>query len=245
MSKGKASLFLVPSMLGDEAEASIPAYVKDIVKDIECFVVENERSARRFLRKIGYDKDFDAVTMHLLDKHTDPAEVPAFLKELRSGKDTAVISEAGAPGVADPGALVVAQAHRDGLRVVPLVGPNSILMALMASGLNGQQFSFHGYLPIKEPARSNTIRELETAMQKTGATQIFMEAPYRNNQLVKDLLKVCRPNTLLSIAVLLTTPGEFVKTLTIDNWKKQGRDLHKKPAIFLLGSDIFDHHVSN
>lgn len=228
-----STIYLVPAVLAESATQTIPPYVIDAVKKSSIIFAENERTARRFLKSMDRDiviDDFEWYTIH----KAEPELVSTFRKKIETGKSIAIISEAGCPGIADPGQVLVAAAQEMNATVVPLVGPSSILLALMASGMNGQQFEFSGYLPIDNTERSKAITTLEQNSQKNNSTQIFIETPYRNNQLVESLLKNCRPNTKLCIAAELTGPNEYVKTKTIADWKKETTDFHKKPVIFLL-----------
>ncbi|MBW6498717.1 MAG: SAM-dependent methyltransferase [Bacteroidales bacterium] len=228
-------LFLIPSSLGgDNIDAIWPAGHLALVSQLDEFIVENLRTARRFLRSAGYNRSFDEVQFHLLNKHTKPEELSTFLKNVMHGKDIGLLSEAGSPCIADPGQVIVAMAHRQNIRVVPLVGPSSILLALIASGFNGQQFAFHGYLPIEKVERLRKLKQLENAAWQHEQTQIFMETPFRNNQLLQDLAGSLRPDTMLCVACDLTTPTEFIKSQTISTWKKEMPDLHKRTSIFLL-----------
>ncbi|MCK4992864.1 MAG: SAM-dependent methyltransferase [Bacteroidales bacterium] len=230
-------LYLVPNTLGNlNTTGTIPAGITEKVSAINVFIVENLRNARRYLKKLNHEIDIDLLTFHELNEHTPEEEIPTFLKQALNGSDTAIISEAGVPGVADPGAAVVRLAHEHGIRVVPLTGPSSILLSLMASGLNGQAFRFLGYLPVKSPDRIRKIREIEQEVRRKGETQIFIEAPYRNDALLKDILNSCDPSTLLCIAADLTLDSEFIHTWPVREWKKKKPALHKRPAIFLIGS---------
>lgn len=227
-------LYLIPVPLGTEGSGAIPEATREAVAAIDYFIVENERSARRCLRSMGYKKNFDAVTMLTMNSN-EYFEVPeTLLPYLQAGHSVGVISEAGCPGIADPGAAAVLWAHRNGIAVVPLTGPSSIFLALMASGLNGQQFAFHGYLPVQSAARKSKLKQLEEASKRSQQTQIFMETPYRNMTLLHDILESCREQTLLCIAADITLPTAFILTQTVKRWKQQNIDLHKKPAIFLL-----------
>ncbi len=233
--KMSATLYLIPVTLGDTPVSRVlPAYPLEILQGLEHFVVEDLRSARRFLRKAGIEKDFENLRFHLLNEHSRDRELDEMLGVLLEGKSMGVLSEAGAPAIADPGASLVAKAHRNGIRVIPLAGPSSILLALMASGLNGQAFRFHGYLPVKSPARIDRIRQMEKYAYAGGETQIFMETPYRNMSLLKDLLAHCREGTMLCIAADISLETEFIKTRSIREWRKQVPQLHKRPAVFLL-----------
>lgn len=232
---GPATLYLIPSLLGESGPNVIPDVVKQVVQALDVFIVEHPKTARHYLRAIGYDKDFDTVTMYVLDKHTEPTESYHFLDAAKEGKSIGLISEAGAPGVADPGTSMVALAHQKGIRVKPLPGPSSILLALMVSGMNGQAFRFHGYLPIDRKERIRTLKYLE-GQASQGVTQIFMEAPYRNNKLLEDVMTALQPTTKLCIAANLTLPNEFVRMLSVEKWKGHIPNLHKQPAIFLIGN---------
>ncbi len=235
MGNPSGQLYLIPSVLGPDAGHTIPPYVREIVQNLRVFIVEDERTARRFLRAIGFTADFDAVQLLRLDKRTDQETYRHYLEPLEEGHSAGILSEAGCPGVADPGAGLVALAHRKQIQVVPLVGPNSILMALMASGLNGQAFTFHGYLPVKQWERVKVIKSLDQQTHKTGQTQIFMETPYRNKALLEDVVKTCTPDTMLCIACDISLPTEYIMTRSIADWQKNIPDIHKRPAVFLLG----------
>jgi len=232
----KGTLYLFPVTLGNNEHISrvIPAYNREILYGIRAFVVENIRTARRFIRKSDHPLPIDDMQFFELNKYTPVEEVDAFLKPLENGEDMGVLSEAGTPAVADPGAVVVGLAHRRNIRVVPLVGPNSIILALMASGFNGQQFCFHGYLPIETLQRVKKIRELEQDAWRKSTSQLFIETPYRNNKMLESLIKTCKSQTLLCVASDLTLPTEKVVTKNIADWKKETADLHKKPAVFIL-----------
>ena len=232
-------IYLIPSMLHEEGMDAIPPYIITAVALCNVFFTENERSARRFLKKMWkmYLPDQDIVIddyeWHTIHK-TEKEMLPVFRKKIMEGKIIGIISEAGCPGIADPGQLLVAAAQEMNAVVKPLSGPNSILMALMASGMNGQQFNFAGYLPIDNNERIKSIRDLEAESLKKESTQIFIETPYRNNQLLDAVLKTCKPTTLLCIAANLTSQNESVQTKTIGDWEKIKPDLHKQPVIFCL-----------
>lgn len=231
-----AALYLVPNVLAEgEWQTVLPAQVHTIITETKYFIVENIRTARRFMKQVNREINIDKCTFYEINKYTKAQDLPLFLKPLVDGNDIAVISEAGCPGVADPGADVVRIAHQRGFKVVPIVGPSSILLALMASGLNGQDFAFRGYLPVKPNERPKAISSLEKQVRNTQQTQIFIETPYRNNQLVADLLKTCAPATLLCIAANITGENEFIQTKSIHDWRGKTPDLHKQPVIFLLG----------
>ncbi len=234
MSKG--NLYLIPTPLGDSGfEAGLPSANHLILERINTFVVEELRTARRFLRKAGYTRDFEAVNFHLLNEHTPDSEAAGMLETALTGMHIGLLSEAGLPCVADPGNIVVRLAHQKGIRVIPLTGPSSIMLALMASGLNGQNFAFHGYLPVKPDDRARALRDLEQATAKGSQTQIFIETPYRNLQMLESIVKTCHPSLMLCIAVDLTLVTEWIRCSTIEQWKKQNPEIHKKPAVFLLG----------
>lgn len=236
MNKTKGKLFLIPSVIAENTgQTVLPGQVYDICRNTTFFLAENIRTARRFISSLELGISIPDLQFSVLDKKTPDSEVAALMEPLLQGKDVGVLSEAGCPGVADPGARAVAWCHRNRVQVVPLVGPSSILLALMASGMSGQSFAFHGYLPVKGPEKIQAIRQLEKQAQQ-GQTQIFMETPYRNNQLLADLLQYCNPGSSLCVASGLTGEGEFIRTLPIAEWKKQKIDLHKIPAIFLLGT---------
>jgi 16S rRNA (cytidine1402-2'-O)-methyltransferase len=229
------ALFLIPVTLGDtEHRRVLPEYNLDAIRGIRHFVAENVRSARRFLKKADPSIAIDGLTFCELNRHTPPEALAGFLEPLARGESVGVISEAGCPAIADPGADVVAIAQRKGFRVVPLVGPSSILMALMASGFNGQHFAFHGYLPIDAPARTERIRTLEARIYSENETQIFIETPYRNNKLMADVVRTCRPATKLCVASCITCEDEWIRTLTVRDWKDRMPDLNRKPTLFLI-----------
>ena len=225
----------MPVTLGDTPTSTVlPAYNSEVIAGIRHFIVENVRSARRFLRKVDPQFDIDGSQFYELNKHTSPESVSAYLAPLSKGLPVGVISEAGCPAVADPGADVVAIAQRKGYRVVPLVGPSSIILSVMASGFNGQSFAFNGYLPVKPDERVKRLRQLEQRIYNEEQTQIFIETPYRNGKMVEDILVTCRPQTKLCIAANLTCEGEYVRTRTVKEWKGRVPDLSKIPCIFLL-----------
>lgn len=230
------ALYLIPVPLGDTpVEQVLPPYNREVIAGISHFIVENVRSARRFLKKSNPDICIDSLTFYELNRHTPATEISGFLEPLRQGCAMGVISEAGCPAVADPGADVVAIAQREHLPVVPLVGPSSILMSLMASGFNGQSFAFHGYLPIEPNERSKRLKELEGRIYSEHQTQLFIETPYRNHKMLDDIMKACRPQTKLCIAANITCEGEYIKTRTVKEWKGTALpDLSKIPCIFLL-----------
>jgi 16S rRNA (cytidine1402-2'-O)-methyltransferase len=231
----ETALYLIPVTLGETSiEQVLPTYNKDIITGISHFIVEDVRSARRFLKKVEKSIDIDVLTFYTLNKHTDPKEIGSYLQPLTEGKPMGVISEAGCPAVADPGADVVAIAQRKGLKVVPLVGPSSIIMSVMGSGFNGQSFAFHGYLPIEPAERAKRLKQLETRIYTENQTQLFIETPYRNNKMVDEIMKHCKPQTKLCIAAGITCENEYIRTRTIKEWKGKVPDLSKTPCIFLL-----------
>lgn len=227
-------VFLIPTLLADEATAAIPLYVMQHLKECKIIFAENLRTGRRFLKKMNRDIIIDDFEWHEIQKD-ESRTLSEFEAALSTQKNIAIMSEAGCPGVADPGQQLVALAQQKGVQVKPLVGPSSILLALMASGLNGQHFAFHGYLPIDASARIKKIKQLEEETYRDKGTQIFIETPYRNNALLADIIKTCKPQTLLCIGSEITASTEWIKTMPVANWKKQTIDLHKKTAIFLIG----------
>lgn len=231
----KGKLYLIPSTLGDGPVPDvIPDNVNKIINTINFFIVENERTARRYLLKLGLEKPVDELTFFILNKHTKPGEIYDFLRPAQKGRDTGLLSEAGCPCVADPGSPIVRLAHEKNIPVLPLTGPSSILLALMASGLNGQNFCFNGYLPKKRPERIKKIKLLENLSSQENQTQIFMETPYRNMHVLEDIVCACHADTLLCIAADITLENEFIKTKTIKEWKKSLPEINKRPTIFLL-----------
>lgn len=232
MKKGK--LYLIPNILGSDTTETIPPYIVDIVKDLREFIVENERNARRYIIKLGVPSSrIDSIYFQVLDKHRSDQSPQKMLEVALSGKDVGLISDAGVPAVADPGALIVAEAHNLGIEVIPLVGPSSILMAVMGSGLNGQQFTFNGYLPIDRTERIKKIKALEKISAKNNTTQLFIETPYRNEQLFQVLINVLQNHTKLSVATNLTLSTQKITTQSIAKWKKSPPPLLKKqPTVF-------------
>ena len=231
-----SALYLIPVTLGDvEHRRVLPEYNREVILSIRHFIVENVRTARRFLKKTEPSIVIDNLVFYELNKHTSAEAVAAYLAPLAEGESVGVISEAGCPAVADPGADVVAIAQRKGYKVVPLVGPSSILMSVMGSGFNGQSFAFHGYLPIDASERTNTIKKLEGRIYSENQTQLFIETPYRNLKLFEDFLKECNGNTLLTVAADILQPDQLIRTAQIRDWKAKTPDIHKRPAIFILG----------
>lgn len=232
MKKGK--LYLIPMPLGDHATQTIPAYVVEIIQKLDIFIVERAKTARHFIKALCKDKSLDLNLLEL-NEHTSLESITHFLDAAEKGKDIGLMSEAGCPGVADPGAAVVQLAHQKGIGVQPLVGPSSILLALMASGMNGQSFCFHGYLSAKKPELEKDLKRLEQLSIKLNQTQLFIEAPYRNTNVLETALKTLDPPTQFCIAVDLTLETQWIKTLPIQQWRKAAvPDLHKRPALFLL-----------
>lgn len=229
-------LYLIPCPLGiwDESLETLSKKAIDIVPSITEFIVEDLRTARRFIKKVNPTADIDNTVFHLLDKHVKYEEILSYLDATNHGKDIGLLSEAGCPAIADPGALIVEIAHEKNIRVVPLVGPSSILLSLMASGFNGQNFAFSGYLPIEKSERSKSIKNLEMLSAKHNQSQIFIETPFRNNQLISEILSICREDTRLCIASELTTPNEFVQTKSIFKWRREKLDFHKKNVVYVL-----------
>ena len=228
-------IYLIPTTLGDNEPLEVlPLSIKQIVEDLQYFIVENEKSARRFIKKITPKKSQASLELLLLDKYTKDYESSAYLDVCLKGISVGILSEAGVPAIADPGASIVKQAHQLKIRVVPLVGPSSILMAMMASGLNGQNFAFNGYLPIEKNERKIAIKQLEHKSKNTNQSQIFIETPYRNEKFFASLLQILTPTTLLCVAIDITLSTEFIKTMPVKDWKKQAVNLHKRPAIFIL-----------
>lgn len=230
---GSGKVYLIPTVLHEDALQTIPAYILDAVKDCSVFFVENDKTARRFLKKLWREMVIDDYQWFIIHKAEDEVR-QQFLQLLKVGKNIGIISEAGCPGVADPGQVLVQSAQQANITVKPLVGPSSILLALMASGMNGQCFQFHGYLPIDSFERKKKIKELEADSQKRNCTQLFIETPYRNNSLIKDVLDTCREETRFCIAVDITAGSETIRTQTIKKWKQEVPDIHKRLAIFLL-----------
>ena len=229
------TLFLIPTTLGASALAAvIPQEVQQRVSTLDYFVAENPKTARAYLKQIGTAKPLQELHIATLNEHTPDEAIAGMAAPLRAGHDVGVVSEAGCPGIADPGAKLVLYAHRHAIRVVPLVGPSSILLALMASGLNGQSFVFHGYLPVADVEREKTLRELEKQSRRLQQTQIFIETPYRNQKLLQSILGACANSTQLCVAAEITLPGEDIRTMSVAAWKKTPPQLDRRPALFLL-----------
>ncbi len=228
-------LYLIPTILApDTTESVLSPQIKEIIRTTDYYFVENIRTARRFISELKVGKVIDELHFFEVDKDTNIEQIRKYFKQIPQNQSIGVISEAGCPGVADPGAVAVKVAHQLGIRVIPLVGPSSILLALMASGFSGQSFVFHGYLPIDKIERAKKVKVLESESRKQQ-TQIFMETPFRNDSFLEDLLNTCQPDTLLCIACNITAPDELIQTKTVNQWKAKKPDLHKKPTIFLIG----------
>ena len=238
MNVSSGKLFLIPTTLGDNAPLEVlPISVKKVIEQTNVFIVENEKTARRFIKKISSGKSQSALQIFHLNKFTNAIELPEFLEPCLKGINVGLLSEAGCPGVADPGADIVKLAHEKEIKVVPLVGPSSILMAMMSSGLNGQNFAFNGYLPIDKGERKKEIKRLEKLSFDKNQSQLFIETPYRNNKLLEDLLATLQPNTKICVACDISLPTEFIKTRSTSDWKKNIVDLHKRPTIFIIHKD--------
>lgn len=229
-----ASIYLIPNLLGESPLTVLSPQVAQAVQDLTYFVVENEKSARKFIKLIAPEKPQSELQISVIDKHQSTPDYAAYITPCLQGHSIGIISEAGCPGVADPGAEIVRVAHQKALRVIPLVGPSSLLLAMMSSGLNGQNFAFNGYLPIDKQVRRKTLKVLERKVQE-GQSQLFIETPYRNQQLLSDLIETLQPDTLLCIATDLTLPTESIRTLPIGQWKHTSVDLQKRPTLFIIG----------
>lgn len=231
----KGKLYLIPTTLGENEPLEVMPYsVRTIVERVDHYIVENEKTARRFIKKITPKKSQPSLVIMKLDKYAEEMETRTYLDACEEGVSVGLLSEAGVPAVADPGATIVKLAHEKGIQVVPLVGPSSILLALMASGMNGQNFAFNGYLPIDKSDRKKAIKELERLSKDKNQSQIFIETPYRNEKMFSDLKATLTPLTRVCIAIDITLPEEYIKTYTIADWKQQKPDLHKRPAIFII-----------
>ncbi len=226
------TVYLIPSLLHEEGLASLPPYLTEAIKDCSTFFVENERTTRRFFKLLWKEMVIDDHEWFLMDG--SEAMKKKFKEQLSSGKNIGIVSEAGCPGIADPGQQLIQIAQEQNILIKPMVGPNSILLALMASGMNGQQFQFLGYLPVDAQQRAKAIKDLENESARRNATQIFIETPYRNNQMFESLLKTCNGSTRICLAVDLTAKNEWIKTRTVNEWRKEKVDFHKRPAIFLV-----------
>ncbi len=228
-------LYLIPTTLGEmQPEDVLPQTIKRSIDFIDHYIVENEKTARRFIKSVHPEKKQSELKLSLLNKHTEESDYLKMTDPLLNGMNVGLVSEAGCPGVADPGAVIVKIAHEKGIQVIPLVGPSSILLAIMASGMNGQSFAFNGYLPIDAGEKRNAIKQFERLSQEKNQSQLFIETPYRNNKLLDDLIQILNPQTHLCIACDITLPTEFIKTKTVNEWKKNKVDLHKRPCIFII-----------
>ena len=228
------TVYMIPVTLGDSGpDISIPRGTLEITLSLRLFAVEDVRTARRWLRFIDRDFPIDGTRFYPVGKHSDPAGLEEFFSMVEGGSDSGVMSEAGMPGLADPGNIVASEAHRRGIRVAPLTGPSSVMLALVASGLNGQSFAFNGYLPVDTPGRRKAVKDLER-MSGSGQTQIFMETPFRNGKMIEDILSVCQSSTRLCIAADISLPSEFIRTMTVAEWRRQVPVLDRRPAVFLM-----------
>ena len=233
--KINGKLYLIPTTLGDcDPFDVLPSTVKRAIEFIEDYIVENEKTARKAIKMINPEKVQAALRFQILNKHTEISEHNKMIQPCLEGKNIGLMSEAGCPGIADPGAVMVKLAHEKGIQVVPLVGPSSILLAMMASGMNGQRFTFNGYLPIEKSEKKTVLKALEKTSQDKNESQLFIETPYRNNKLLEDMLQTLQPNTHLCIAADITLPTEYIKTFRIQDWKKVKIDLHNRPTIFII-----------
>ena len=233
-------LYLIPITLSNPGETSVdpedvlPQTIKRVIDFIDDYIVENEKTARKFIKSIHPDKKQPDLKINTLNKHTEISAHHEFIQPLLNGKNIGLMSESGCPGIADPGAVIVKLAHEKGIQVIPLVGPSSILLALMASGMNGQSFAFNGYLPIDKNDKKQALKTFERLSFEKNQSQLFIETPYRNNKLMEDLLQLLQPNTHLCVACDITLPTEYIKTKTINEWKKEKADLHNRPCIFII-----------
>jgi 16S rRNA (cytidine1402-2'-O)-methyltransferase len=233
--KNLGKLYLIPTTLGESVPDDVlPQTISRVISFTDDFIVENEKTARKFIKAIQADKVQAILRLSILNKRTSPEDYNLMLKPIFEGKNIGLMSEAGCPGIADPGAVIVKIAHEKGIQVVPLVGPSSILLALMASGMNGQSFAFNGYLPIEKTEKKSALKNLERLSFEKDQSQIFIETPYRNNKLLEDMIQILHPNTLLCIACDITLPSEYIKTIRVADWKKTKVDLHNRPCIFII-----------
>jgi 16S rRNA (cytidine1402-2'-O)-methyltransferase len=232
----KTGLYLIPTTLGglESVDRILPGHNNKLTYQIKVFIVEQVRTARRFLKKIKHPVEIDDMTFYELNKHTDKNQISHYLDVIKNGESVGLISEAGTPCVADPGSVIVSMAHEKNIEVFPLVGPNSIILSLMASGFNGQNFAFNGYLPLDKTQRAKKIQQLEAFSYRNDQTQIFIETPYRNHMLLDALIKHCKPSTLICVASNLTVENQYVKTMSAAQWTKEKVDINKKPTIFLI-----------
>lgn len=234
----KGKLYLIPTRLGDDVPLEVlPISIKKVLEQVNHYIVENEKPARRFIKKVSPSKSQRSLIIHTVNKFTDPTEIPEYLNPCLGGISIGLLSDAGCPGIADPGAEIVKLAHEKEIKVVPLVGPSSIFLALMSSGMNGQNFAFNGYLPIDKTERKNKIKSLERLSLEKNQAQIFIETPYRNDKMASDLKTYLNVNTRLCIACDITLTSEYIATKTIEDWKMESLELHKRPAIFIIQRD--------
>jgi 16S rRNA (cytidine1402-2'-O)-methyltransferase len=239
-SNSLGKLYLIPITLSNPGETTVvpedvlPQTIKRTIDFIDYYIVENEKTARKFIKSIHPEKKQPDLKISVLNKHTEIAEHNDFIQPLLRGENIGLMSESGCPGVADPGAVIVKLAHEKGIQVVPLVGPSSILLAIMASGMNGQSFAFNGYLPIDKNDKKQALKSFERLSQEKNQSQLFIETPYRNNKLMEDLLQILQANTYLCVACDITLPTEYIKTKTVNQWKKEKADLHNRPCIFII-----------
>ncbi|WP_296383732.1 SAM-dependent methyltransferase [Winogradskyella sp.] len=238
MSTNKGKLYLIPTRLGDNPPLEVlPISIKKIIETIDDYIVENEKSARRFIKRVSPNKSQPSLKLQVLNKYTTEAELNTYLNICLKGVSVGLLSEAGCPAIADPGADIVSLAHQMNIQVIPLVGPSSIILALMGSGMNGQSFTFNGYLPIDKSERKSKLKTLERLSSEHNQAQIFIETPYRNMKMLEDLANTLQPNTRVCVACDLTLPTEYIKTKIAKNWKHNKEDLHKRPAIFIIQKD--------
>ena len=237
--KYSGKLYLIPTTMGAANPMQVlPIQVKEIMEDLDIYIAENEKTARRHIKQLLPEKQQSILKFFSLNKFTEATEIPSFLNDCKEGKDVGLLSEAGCPGVADPGAEIVKIAHSERIQVIPLVGPSSILLAMMGSGMNGQRFTFNAYLPIDKKERKKEIKDLERLSSEKQEAQIFIETPYRNNKLLEDFLHLLHPSTRLCVACDLTLPTEYIVTKPVSEWSKTKTDLHKRPAIFIFQKEI-------
>ncbi|MCK8523979.1 SAM-dependent methyltransferase [Aquimarina sp. D1M17] len=235
----KGKLYLIPTRLGDDIPLEVlPISIKKVLEQVNHYIVENEKPARRFIKKVSPSKSQRSLVIHTVNKYTDSSEIPGYLTPCINGESIGLMSDAGCPGIADPGAEVIKIAHEKGIQVTPLVGPSSILLAMMSSGMNGQSFTFNGYLPIDKNERKASIKLLERTSLEKNQAQIFIETPYRNDKMLDDLKTILNNNTRLCIASDITLTSEFIATKTIEEWKKEEVSLHKRPTIYIIQRDF-------
>ncbi|WMI67628.1 SAM-dependent methyltransferase [Mangrovimonas sp. YM274] len=238
MEHNTGKLYLIPTLLGDNPPLEVlPISIKKVIELVDSYIVENEKSARHFIKRVSPKKSQPKLHLQVLNKYTESIEIINFLEPCKQGKNMGLLSEAGCPGVADPGAEIVKLAHQNNIQVVPLVGPSSIILAMMSSGMNGQSFAFNGYLPIDKQERKSALKKFERRSQEENQSQIFIETPYRNNKLLEDLCQVLHPQTKICVACDLTLPSEYIKTMPAKHWKTTKIDFHKRPSIFIIHKD--------